>query len=64
MVAIARGGLKRRERFNGDLLDETVFLKSLEEIAESGMTPADRLLDLYHGPWKGDVRPVFDHLSY
>jgi glutamate--cysteine ligase len=64
MVAIARGGLKRRGQMNSDMLDETVFLNTLEEIADSGMTPADRLLELYHGPWQGDVRPVFDHLAY
>jgi glutamate--cysteine ligase len=64
MVAIARGGLKRRAQMNGDMLDETVFLNTLEETADSGMTPADRLLELYHGPWRGDVRPVFDHLAY
>jgi glutamate--cysteine ligase len=64
MVAISRSGLKRRARLNGDMLDESVFLNTLEEIAESGMTPADRLLDLYNGPWRGDVRPVFDHLAY
>ncbi len=64
VVAIARGGLKRRARFNGEMLDEQVFLNTLEDIADSGMTPADRLLELYHGPWRGDVRPVFDHLAY
>jgi glutamate--cysteine ligase len=46
------------------MLDEQVFLNTLEDIADSGMTPADRLLELYHGPWNGDVRPVFDHLAY
>jgi glutamate--cysteine ligase len=64
VVAVARAGLKRRARFNGEVLDEQVFLNTLEEIADSGMTPADRLLELYHGPWQGDVRPVFDHLAY
>ena len=64
MVEIARGGLKRRERLNGGMLDETIFLTGLEEIADSGLTPADRLLELYNGPWQGDVRPVFDHLAY
>jgi len=64
VVAVARAGLKRRARFNGEVLDEQVFLNTLEEIADSGMTPADRLLELYNGPWQGDVRPVFDHLAY
>jgi glutamate--cysteine ligase len=63
MVAIAREGLKRRARLNGGMLDETVFLSELEEIAESGVTAAERLLDLFHGPWQGDARRVFD-LAY
>jgi glutamate--cysteine ligase len=63
LVAIARGGLKNRQRFNGDL-DETVFLASLEETADSGLTPADRLLELFHGPWRGEIQPIFDHLAY
>jgi len=28
------------------------------------MTPADRLLELYNGPWGGDVMPVYDTFSY
>jgi len=64
MVAIAKSGLKARANLNGAMLDETVFLATLEDIADSGMTPADRLLELYHGPWGGKVEPVFDHLAY
>jgi glutamate--cysteine ligase len=64
MVAIARGGLKRRERFSGGMVDETGYLSELEAIAESGITPAERLLELYHGPWKGDVRRVFEDFAY
>ena len=63
LVAIAREGLRRRNRLNGGMLDETVFLKPLEEIAHSGLTPADRLLELYHGPWRGDASRVFE-LAY
>jgi glutamate--cysteine ligase len=63
MTAIARAGLKRRARLNGGMLDETVFLNPLQEVAESGVTPAERLLELYHGPWRGDVNRVFE-LAY
>jgi len=28
------------------------------------MTPADRLLELYHGAWKGDVSKVFESHAY
>ncbi len=63
MTAISREGLRRRNRLNGGMLDETVFLNPLMEVAESGVTPAERLLDLYHGPWAGDVNRVFE-LAY
>ncbi len=64
MVAIAKAGLKARANFNGGMIDETTFLTGLEEIADSGLTPADRLLELYNGPWGGKVEPVFDYLAY
>ncbi len=64
VLAIAREGLKRRNRLSGGMLDETGYLAELEEIADSGMTPADRLLDLYNGEWRGDVTPVFEAAAY
>ncbi|GAA0599448.1 glutamate--cysteine ligase [Craurococcus roseus] len=51
-LAIARGGLKARG------LGEEVYLAPLDEIVESGLTRADRLLALYEGAWKGDARPA------
>ena len=64
MLAIAREGLKRRARLGASLVDETGYLGELDEIAETGMTPAERLLDLYNGPWRGDVTPVFEAAAY
>ena len=64
VVAIAKAGLRRRARLDGAMTDETGYLRELEAIAESGVTPAERLLDLYNGPWQGDVRPVFEELAY
>jgi glutamate--cysteine ligase len=64
MVEIARHGLKRRARFSGGLVDESGYLSELEEIAETGITPAERLLDLYHGPWQGDVSRVYEEFAY
>ena len=64
MVAIAREGLKRRANFSGGLVDETGYVAELEEIAESGITPAERLLALYHGAWKGDASEVFEAFAY
>ena len=45
-------------------MDETGYLSDLDEIAESGITPAERLLELYNGPWNGDVRRVFEDFAY
>ncbi|HEY1928377.1 MAG TPA: glutamate--cysteine ligase [Caulobacteraceae bacterium] len=64
MVAIAREGLKRRNRLSGGMVDETGYLGELEDIADSGVTAAERLLALYHGPWQGDVAPVFEAFAY
>jgi glutamate--cysteine ligase len=64
VLQIARGGLKARNRLSGGLVDETGYLGELNEIADSGMTPADRLLELYHGPWAGDASKVFEMFAY
>jgi glutamate--cysteine ligase len=65
MIALARGGLKRRERrdhYSGN--DESGFLDPIAEIVESGKTPADVLLARFAGEWKGSVEPVFEALKY
>jgi glutamate--cysteine ligase len=63
-VAIAKSGLKSRAHLNGGFLDETIYLGDLEEIAETGITPAERLLALYEGAWKGDISRVFEDFAY
>ena len=64
VLKIAQGGLKRRARLSVAGDDETGFLHDLFEIADSGMTPADRLLDLYHGEWNKDLTKVFTARAY
>jgi len=64
MLAIAREGLKRRNRLSGGLVDESGYLGELDEIAASGITPAERLLELYNGPWAGDAGKVFEAFAY
>jgi glutamate--cysteine ligase len=64
MLAIAHEGLKRRDQLSAGMVDETGYLAEVEEIAETGVTAAERLLELYHGPWRGDVSPVFEACAY
>ncbi len=57
MVAIARRGLRARG------LGEEIYLAPLEEIAQTGKSPADRWLARCHGDWHGDVRRLFDEAA-
>ncbi len=65
-VAIAKGGLAARAMpgANGLIPDETHFLNALEESVATGTTPADELLERYHGDWKGDISQVYEDYSY
>ncbi|MDV6332843.1 glutamate--cysteine ligase [Asticcacaulis sp. 201] len=64
MLEIAKGGLKRRNRLSGGMVDETGYLGELFEIADSGLTPADRLLEKYNGVWQGDIRKLYAQEAY
>lgn len=63
-LAIAAEGLRRRARISRHGSDETVYLEPLMELAELGITPAERKLALFHGPWQGRVDPVFREFAY
>jgi glutamate--cysteine ligase len=64
MLAIAQEGLKRRDQLSAGMVDETGYLSELQEIAETGVTDAERLLELYDGPWRGDAAEAFDACAY
>ncbi len=64
VVAIARSGLASRARLNGAGDNETGYLGFLEEVAASGKTNAERLLDRYHGTWAGDLSRVYAEESF
>jgi glutamate--cysteine ligase len=66
VVAIAQSGLKARARpgASGMVPDETHFLNALQESVETGKTPADELLEKYHGAWAGDLSRIYAEYSY
>jgi glutamate--cysteine ligase len=66
VVAIARSGLKARARpgAGGMIADETHFLDSLQEAVDTGRSPADELLERYHGDWNGDLTKIYRDYSY
>ena len=61
VLAIAKSGLTARARLNTSGDNETGFLQTLEEIVESGRSPAQRMLDRYHGEWGGDISRVYKY---
>jgi glutamate--cysteine ligase len=64
MVAIATDGLKRRAIPDRADLDESPYLDELQEIAESGISPAERLIEKFETEWQGDIDRVFEDLAY
>jgi glutamate--cysteine ligase len=68
VLPLAKAGLERRARrdtgCSGTAGTEAAYLEPLDEIAESGRTLAERMLEQYHGPWQGRVDPAFDAYAY
>jgi glutamate--cysteine ligase len=64
VIELARSGLAARARLNAAGDNETGFLTPLQEVAERGITPAERKLALFHGEWGQSVDPVFTECAY
>ncbi len=63
-LRLAEKGLVRRNKLDRNGRDETRYLRPLQEIVARGITPAEELLEKYHGPWKGSVEPIFEEYAY
>ncbi len=66
VLELSNAGLTARAKpgAGGMIKDETHFLNSLQEIVETGVTPASELLAKYHGEWNGDLTRIYDEYSY
>jgi glutamate--cysteine ligase len=64
VVEIAASGLRHRAALSGAGDSEAGFLEPLQETVRTGKTPAERLLDLYHGAWGGDLTRIYDEFSF
>ena len=64
ILAIAEGGLNARAATNAAGDNESGFLDPLRDILARGFTPAELLLERYHGPWHGDVGHIYDEMSF
>ena len=64
VIELARNGLIARKRLNAAGDNETGFLSPLQEVADSGITPAERKLKLYEGEWDHSVDPIVTECAY
>jgi glutamate--cysteine ligase len=64
LIDLAGQGLTARARLNAAGDNETGFLAPLQEVADTGITPAERKLALYHGAWNHSVDPAFTECAY
>jgi glutamate--cysteine ligase len=64
MLKLARAGLTRRKRFDAGGHDETRYLDVLDDWLARGTTPAQELLEKFHGPWAGSVDPIYTQEAY
>jgi glutamate--cysteine ligase len=63
-LRLSSRGLARRKRLDRNGRDETRYLRPLEESIARGITPAEELLEKFHGEWNGSVDPIFEEYAY
>lgn len=64
-VEISRAGLRARARGDGaGTANETVFLSAVEDIVGKGKSPAEEMLEAYHGRWGGKVDPAYTEYAF
>jgi glutamate--cysteine ligase len=63
-LEISRRGLKNRALTDFWGQDETHFLATLEQIVDSGLTPAENKLAAFEGRWNGNVERAFEEYAW
>ena len=65
-IGISKAGLLARgKQGNGGLVpDETHFLNALEEVVETGSSPACEMVRKYRNEWGGDLSKIYEEYSY
>ncbi|MCF8467178.1 MAG: glutamate--cysteine ligase [Sneathiella sp.] len=64
VLEIATVGLNARKRLDSFGENESHFLNALKTIVKMGKTPAEEMLERYHGAWGGKIDPVFKEYAY
>ena len=64
ILKISKQGLVNRVKIDESGRDETTFLKPLQLIAKTGITPAEEMLMRFDQDWGGRVDPVYTEYAY
>ena len=64
VLEISASGLRARAALDASGSSEVGFLEPLQEVVRIGKPPAQRLLDLYNGPWGGNLARIYDEFSF
>ncbi len=64
VVCIARSGLRARAKMNDWGEDEGHYLATLEQIVDSGVSPAEHKLAAFNGRWGGNVDAAFEEYAF
>src|ERR1700683_1722843 len=63
-LVLSASGLRRRGHIDHLGRDESRHLEPLERIIDSGRTPAEEMLEKFHGRWQGSVDPAYDEYAF
>jgi len=61
---LAHKGLARRGKIDHLGRDETRYLEPLDHIMDSGLTPAERMLEKFNSVWKQSVDPAYSEYAF
>ncbi|MBT5108804.1 MAG: glutamate--cysteine ligase [Rhodospirillaceae bacterium] len=64
VLEVSRAGLANRRKLDKSGKDEAMFLDVLDDIATSGVTAADAMLEAYQDRWNGDIDKLYGEYSY
>ena len=64
VLAVSREGLRDRAQLDTGGSDETGFLQPLQEIADSGLTMAERMLADFEGPLGRDMHKLYEKYAF
>jgi glutamate--cysteine ligase len=63
VIAIAKDGLRARNRLNAAGEDEQAYLDPIQAIVAGAPTQAEHWLQQYHGPWQGNAARIFQEAA-